>query len=72
MKLLIGLVLSAVLLAGSGAALAQQSNSNSVKKSTKDAARDTKNAAKATGKAVKRGTKKEVNAGAKLTKKGAA
>ena len=71
MKRLLGLVISAVLIAGPGAALAQQSDANRAKQATKDAAHNTKEAAKSTGKAVKKGTKKVVNKGAKATRKGA-
>ena len=71
MKRLLGLVISAVLIAGPGAALAQQSNANKAKQATKDAAHNTKEAAKSSGKAVKKGTKNVVNKGAKVTRKGA-
>jgi hypothetical protein len=71
MKRLIGLVISAVLIAGSGAALAQQSNTNSATQDLKSAGHSTKEAGKSTGKAVKKGTKKGVNKTAKETKKGA-
>ena len=72
---LISWLISCVLMAGPAGALmlAQNSdtNQNSVKQTTKDAAKDTKKAAKATGKAAKKTTKKVVNKGAKATKKGA-
>jgi hypothetical protein len=73
MKHLISLLISVALIAGPGAAMAQQSNKDkvSVKQTTKDVANDTKKAAKATGKAVKKTTKKVVNKAATETKKGA-
>jgi hypothetical protein len=71
MKRLIGLIVSGVLIAGSGAAFGQQSKSETVKQATKDAAHDTKRAAKATGRAIKQGTKKGVHKGAEVTRKGA-
>ena len=72
MKRLLGLLISGALIAGSsGAALAQQSNENSVKQSAKDVGKDTKNTAKATGHVVKKTSKKVVNKTAKTTKKGA-
>jgi len=71
-KHLMSWLISGALIAGSGgAAMAQQSDKDSVKQDTKDVAKDTKKAAKATGKAVKKTTKKVVNKTAKATKKGA-
>jgi hypothetical protein len=72
MKCLLGLLISGALVAGSaGAAMAQTSNPDSVKESTKAVGHDTKNAAKATGKTVKKTTKKVVHKSAETTRKGA-
>jgi hypothetical protein len=74
MKHLMSLLISGVLITGSGgAAIAQQSDKDkdSVKQTTKDVANDTKKAGKATGKAVKKTTKKVVHKAASETKKGA-
>jgi Ni/Co efflux regulator RcnB len=73
MKRLMNVVISAALVAGSGAALGQESKSdkNRVMQTTRGVAHDTKRAAKATGRAVKRGTKKGVHKAAEVTRKGA-
>jgi hypothetical protein len=70
MKRLIGLLISGVLMAGSaGLGIAQQSDKDSVKQSTKDVAHDTKRVAKTTGKQVKKTSKKVVHKGATVTRK---
>jgi hypothetical protein len=67
MKRLLGLLISAALIAGSGGtALAQ-----GVKKDLKEAGKDSKKAAKATGRKVKKTSRKAANRGAKATSKGA-
>jgi uncharacterized protein HemX len=70
MKRLLMLLVSAVLLCGSGTAIFAQTQ-NDAKQDTKNAAHSTKQVAKKTGKAVKKTTKKTVHAGAKKTRQGA-
>jgi hypothetical protein len=70
MKRLFLLILSVVLLCGSGTAIFAQAQ-NGPKQDLKNAGQSAKEAGKSTGKAVKKGTKKAVHAGAKKTKQGA-
>ena len=70
MKRVLGLLLSAILLCGSGTAVFAQDR-NDAKQDAKDAGRATKRAAKKAASAVKKGTKKGVHAGAKKTRQGA-
>ena len=72
MKRFMSLLISGTLIAGSaGLVMAQQSDKDSVKQTTKDVGHDAKRAAKATGKEVKKTTKKVVHKGAQVTRKSA-
>jgi hypothetical protein len=72
MKRLMSLLISGTLIAGSaGLAMAQQSDKDGVKQTTKDVGHDTKRAGKAIGKEVKKTTRKVVHKGARVTQKGA-
>ena len=64
------MLLSTMLLFGSGTATFAQEQNNP-KHDLNNAARSTKKAAKKTGRAVKKGTKKGVHAGAKKTRQAA-
>jgi hypothetical protein len=70
MKRTLALLVSAILLCGSGPAIFAHAQ-NDAKQDVKDAGHSTKQAAKKTGKAVKKTTKKVVHAGAKKTRQGA-